>query len=210
MVAAYCIGDCGIQLGFQMIQSKENPRKVICPECGRSEGVEKVSTIYLAGIRVKRSSTSGQIDEDLASQVLEHLPGLTAQDLHSLSRDLAPPSSGKAGPIRPVHPDLVVLVFTGLIPIFITGIVNQQPAVLIPVLIILALAYGLYFYKRRVIIAKFIQAQEEQKEKQALVERGIQNWMKLYYCSREEGVFIPGRRELVSVNELLNYLYNKI
>lgn len=191
-----------------MTQVKEIPRQVICPQCGRSEGVEKVSTLYLAGI--KKAGASSQPGDDLASQVLARLPDLTPQDLHALSRELAPPSSGKAAPTRPVHPDLVVLVFSLVIPIFIIGILNQQRGALIPILILLALAYGLYFLKRKDILAKFARAQADQKEKQARIERGVKNWMKLYYCTQDESVFLPGKKELVPVEEMTNYLFEKV
>jgi len=194
--------------GAHLSAAKSTSRQVTCPQCGRSEGVEKVSTLYLAGI--KKAGASDQSGEDLASQVLARLPDLTPQGLHALSRELAPPSSGKAAPNRPVHPDLVVLVFSLVIPIFIIGILNQQRGVLIPVLVFLALAYGLYFLKRKDILAKFARAQAEQKEKQARIERGVKSWMKLYYCTLDEGVFLPGRNELVPVEEMLNYLFEKV
>ena len=188
--------------------AKTSAQQVICPQCGRSEGVEKVSTLYLAGI--KKAGASSQPGEDLASQVLARLPDLTPQDLHALSRELAPPSSGKAAPTRPVHPALEVLVFSLVIPIFIIGILNQQRAALIPVLVVLALAYGLYFYRRKDILAKFAKAQAEQKAKQARIEHGVKNWMKLYYCTQDEVVFFPGKKESVPVEEMLNYLFERV
>lgn len=187
--------------------AKNSIHQVTCPQCGRSEEIEKVSTLYLAGIQVKRSSTSDQPGEDLASQVLARLPNLTPQDLQALSRALAPPSSAKAALTRLVHPDLVVLVFSLVIPIFLVGILNQQRVALIPVLVVLALAYGLYFYKRKDILAKFAQTQSEQKAKQTRIERGVKTWMKLYYCTQDEGVFLPGKKELVPIEELTNYLF---
>lgn len=189
-----------------MSQAKPT-KQVVCPECGRSEGIEKVSTIYLAGI--KKGRASSQPGDDLAAQVLERLPGLSAQDLHTLSRGLAPPAEGKGIPTRPVHPDLVVMVFSLVMPIFIIGILNQQRGALIPILVVLALAYGLYFFKRKDIIAKFNRAQDEQKEKQKRIERGVQQWMKLYYCSQDEGVFLPGKKELIPVAEIIQYLLEK-
>ena len=76
-------------------------------------------------------------------------------DLQLLSRKLAPPSSGKGMPTRPVHPDMVVAVFSGIAPFFLYGIWTQQKAVFVPVLILLAGFYGLYFYKRKTVIVKF-------------------------------------------------------
>ncbi len=156
------------------------PDKIKCPTCGLTDLVEKVSTIYLVGAKEKK--------------------------LHALSRKLAPPSSGKGSPMRPVHPDTVVIVFSCVLPIFLIGIVNQQRLFLIPAILILAICYGLYFYKRRAIIAKFEQEKKAKQEEQKRIERGIATWMKLYYCGRDDSVFLPGKAEMIPADQMMGYL----
>jgi hypothetical protein len=169
-------------------------RSVACPVCGFTDQVEKVSTIYLSGIADKRSP-------EIAQSVT-----IPRQKLRSLSRVLAPPSSGKSAPVRAVHPDTVLIVFSCVLPFFLYGIWQQQPGMLIPVLLVLAGLYGLYFFKREAIIAKFEREQNSQRQSQERIERGIKTWMKLYYCDRDAGVFLPGKDELVSPEQMLAYL----
>ena len=77
---------------------------------------------------------------------------------------------------------------------------------LIPVLLVLAGLYGLYIFKRKSIIEKFERQKEGQRESQARIERGIKTWMKLYYCDRDQGVFLPGQDELVPPDQMMNFL----
>jgi len=170
------------------------PRHPICPTCGLSDQVEKVSTIYMAGIAGKRS-------QDIAGST-----SIPVQKLRTLSRLLAPPSSGKSTTFRPVHPDTVLIVFSCVLPIFLIGIMKQQPVMLLPTLFVLACLYGLYFFTRKSIIAKFERQQDDQQQTRVRVERAIKDWMKLYYCTRDEGVFLPGKAELVPPDQMTNYL----
>ena len=169
-------------------------RPITCPVCGLSDQVEKVSTIYLSGIADKRSPEIKQATK------------ISPQKLRSLSRLMAPPSSGKSSPVRPIHPDTVLIVFSCVLPFFLFGILKQQPIMLIPVLLVLAGLYGLYFFKRKAITAKFERGQNNQRQSQARIERGIQTWMKLYYCDRDEGIFLPGKDQLVPPEQMTSYL----
>jgi len=171
------------------MSAKSTPAPIICPACGQSDQVEKVSTIYLSGIADKRSPEIKRAS---------HIP---AHKLRLLSRAFAPPSSGKSSPVRPIHPDIVVIAFSCVAPIFLYGILKQQPAMIVPTLLVMAVLYGVFFYQRRAIIAKFEIQQENQKREQARVERGLQTWMKLYYCDRDEGVFLPGTDKLVALDQ---------
>ncbi len=174
--------------------NKPSSRSINCPVCGLSDQVEKVSTIYMSGIADKRSPEIGQATL------------IPRQKLRSLSRVLAPPSSGKSVPIRAVHPDTVLIVFSCVLPFFLFGILKQQPIMIIPALLVLACLYGLYFFMRNAVIAKFEREQDSQREAQARIERGIKTWMKLYYCDRDEGVFLPGKDELVPPEQMTSYL----
>jgi len=173
---------------------KPSSHHITCPVCGLSDQVEKVSTIYMSGIADKRSPEIGQATL------------IPRQKLRSLSKLLAPPSSGKSVPIRPVHPDTVVIVFSCVLPFFLIGILKQQSLMIIPVVLVLAGLYGLYFFKRKAVIAKFEGEQDKQHQEQVRIERAIKTWMRLYYCDRDEGVFLPGKDELVPPEQMTSYL----
>jgi hypothetical protein len=163
---------------IDMINSSAD--RVPCPACGQSDQVAKVSAIYLDGIKDK--------------------------NLYSLSRKLAPPSSGKAAPTRPVHPDVVVIVFSCIVPFFLYGILGQQSGFFIPAIFLLAGFYGFYFWKRKAIIARFKQQEATRQMEQDRTKRGIETWMKLYYCARDEGVFLEGKGELIPLERMREYL----
>ena len=178
---------------------------IVCPLCKQADRVEKVSTIYMTGIGIDRlPPTAGSQPERRASNL--ELKGIPASSLKALSRKLAPPSSRARVPTRPLHPDLVVLVFSLIAPVFLYGILTSQPGVLLPALAILAGFYGLYFLKRKQLIAKFERQQTARNAADERVKRGIERWMKLYYCIRDDGVFERGSGELVPVDQMAGYL----
>ena len=127
-------------------------------------------------------------------------------NLSVLSRKLAPPTSGKQTPIRPIHPDSVVLAFSLVAPIFIYGIFTSQAGMLLPVVALLAGFYALYFWQRRKLIARFKNEQAKQKTVEDRVKRMIAQWMKLYYCAQDDGVFEPGDGKLIPLEQMMGYL----
>jgi len=181
-------------------------KKITCPSCGKDEHVDKVSTIYLAGLGLNRRGFSdSHINEGgLSNPQLIEIP---AARLKALSRRLAPPSSRTQVPTRPVHPDLVVLALTLITPIFLSGIITSQAGMLLPVLAMLAGFYGFYFWKRKSMIAKFESQQRTRQEAEARIKRGIDRWMGLYYCAQDDGVFKPGEKELTPADLIAGYLF---
>lgn len=176
------------------------PGDIRCPQCGLSDQVEKVSTVYLVGIGLKRQPVEGEPD---SAAVKFKLIDLSPAELRALARRLKPPAATKRLPSRPLHPDLIVLTFSLVFPIFIYGILVSQPPSLPPILIFLAVVYGLYFWQRKAIITRFENRQATERAADERVRRGIERWMKLYYCAHDDGVFIPGDPELVPSEDLM-------
>jgi hypothetical protein len=180
--------------------------KILCPACSKSDQVFKVSSIYLAGVETRQPSFLKKKQEGQSSLAKEQVTGFSSQQLISLSRKLSPPSSGRKAPVRSIHPDWVVGAFSLIVPVFLVGIFNQQRNLFLPVLAILIGFYGFYFFKRKAVIARFEHRIAAEKEKQTRIERLIALWMKLYYCSCEDGVFLPGKDKLVPVDQVTWYL----
>lgn len=173
-----------------------------CPVCQRTDQVQKVSTIYLAGIERKQPSDQAS----LRSAIGWDIPPAS---LKALSHRLAPPSSNKQAPIRPIHPDLAVLAFSLAAPIFLYGILTSQAVLFFPVLVILAGFYGVYLWQRKKMIARFESRRLAQQKEVDKVKRGIENWMQLFYCARDDGVFESDQDALVPADQMLSYLKNK-
>lgn len=166
---------------------------VECPSCGQADHVEKVSTIYLTGIGLNRrvSGVEDSANRQEPPLIQPWLINLPPEALRVLSRRLAPPSSGKEPPFRPLHPDMVVLTFSLVAPIFLYGILSSQSGMLPLALAILIGFYVFYFWQRRAMIARY---ESQKKARQAVHQRvrlGIERWMTLYYCARDDIVFEP-------------------
>jgi hypothetical protein len=108
-----------------------------------------------------------------------------------------------------VHPDLVVLVFSLVLPVFLAGIRASQPAMLLPMLVVLGLGYGLYFWKRAAAIAKFERQRHAYEASGARVRRGLERWMQLYYCAADDVVFEAGRPTAASADLIAGYLFRE-
>ena len=176
--------------------------EIRCPHCGETDMVEKVSTVYLMGIGLSQQAAK---DEDQPAIPFK-LSGLPESELRSLARRLKPPASSRRMPTRPLHPDLYVLTFSLVIPIFLYGIYSSQRASLLPILVFLAGLYSLYFWKRKPIVARFARRQAELQTTQQHLEGAIGRWMKLYYCARDDGVFEPGKPELTPADQLHSFI----
>jgi hypothetical protein len=181
---------------------------VSCPQCGQADQVEKVSSLYVYGIEKKwgrrRSDPSqNRTPSSSRSAFLEEMP---EAELLTLSRRLAPPAAKKESGLQPIHPDLIVLAFSLVAPIFLYGILTSQSGGLVYVLPLLAAFYGFYFWKRRELITKFQAQQDARQAAKVQVKHGLQRWMSLYYCARDDGVFKPGAGELTPADQLAGFL----
>jgi hypothetical protein len=178
-------------------------KEIQCPLCNQVDQVEKVSTIYLVGIGLKRQPVNSDIE---AAPIKFKLIDLSEVELRALARRLKPPAATKRLPGRPLHPDLIVITFSLVFPIFIYGIIVSQPPSLLPVLIFLALVYGLYFWQRKAIVARFENRQAMERAADERVRQGIERWMKQYYCARDDGVFTPGDPDVIPADQLMSAL----
>lgn len=177
-------------------------KRIACPSCGQSDQVDKVSTIYLAGIGQDRLPAN-------AEPIRLQLQEITPDELRRLSRRLKPPASNRRAPTRPIHPDMMVVTFSLILPFFLYGIYQSQANILLPVLAVLAGFYALYLWKRRLIIARFERQVAAGKATDERIRRGIERWMKLYYCVRDDAVFEIGKSELVPADQMDWYLFKE-
>ena len=174
-------------------------KAISCPQCGQTSRVEKVSTIYLVGIGLKSQATNSDTSRPPEKFKLVDLP---EPELRNLARRLKPPASTRRLNSRPLHPDLIVITFSLVIPVFLFGIYNSQIATLAPVLVFLALMYGVYLWKRKAIILRFETRQSAQHAADERVRQGIEGWMKLYYCADDDIVFAPGSVEFLPSEQI--------
>jgi len=180
-----------------------------CPACRQADQVEKVSTIYVRGIEVKwRAGKTGPPNSDEASPKRSKLmDAMPANDLQALTRRLAPPAAKKEAPMRAIHPDMMVLGFSLVAPIFLYGMWTSQRPVLPVVIAILVCAYALYFWQRKAILARFQRNQASRQSAEERARRGVERWMSLYYCHRDDGVFPAHSGQLIPTDQMPGYLF---
>jgi hypothetical protein len=104
---------------------------------------------------------------------------------------------------------MVVVAFSLITPIFLYGIFNSQRVLLLPAVGVLLVFYGLYFWQRKKLIDRFEKEQAARQAAAGRIQRGIERWMRLYYCAREDGVFEPGSRQLTPVDQMMGYLFHE-
>jgi len=182
--------------------------EIICPACKLGDQIEKVSSIYIHSLELRRKNPKSSNDsrENISAPVSSQLSN---HQIKLLSQKLKPPSTPRQAFTRPVHPDVVVITFSMIIPFFLYGIFSSQKSFLTPSLVILASLYALYIWKRGQIIAKFQRDLDERTGAEMKAKRGIERWMKMYYCARDDGVFDLTRNELIPVDFLPGYLFEE-
>jgi len=180
-------------------------KSVTCPLCSQADQVEKVSTIYLIAIGLGRRPNPGtpQTEELVINPELKNLP---PTHLRELGRRFAPPAGRTQSLTRPIHPDLVVLALTLIAPVFLYGILTSQPSMLVPAIVLLAVFYGFYWWKRKDLIAKYDRQLATRKTGDERIRRGIRRWMALYYCLRDDVVFEPRTSETTPADQIAGYL----
>jgi len=126
--------------------------------------------------------------------------------LHALSRKMAPPASEKKAFSRPVNPDQAVFAFSLVVPLFLYGIITSQAGMLPLALGLLAVFYAVYFWQRVKLLARFDKEQVARRKADERVQRGIERWIKLYYCACDDWLFEPGSGVPVPLDQISGYL----
>jgi hypothetical protein len=101
---------------------------------------------------------------------------------------------------------MVVVVFTIIIPVFLWGIWDSQRPILLPVLIFVAVAYLLYFWRRKAIVSKFERQKARRQASEQRIRLAIENWLELFYCARDDIVFYPDSSEQIPAGEMIAHL----
>ncbi len=152
-----------------------------CPACGQNDQVAKVSRQYIL-----------------------------ARENKQRPEPFAPPSGGRAL-TRSIHPDMVVGALTLFAIFFFVKIYQQQPNMLVPSLAVLAAFYLGYFLLRKKILGRYQADRNKESAEQVSIEAATGEWMKLYYCARDKGVFDPSDPEpiLVPLDQMRLYALKK-
>jgi hypothetical protein len=173
-----------------------------CPRCGLSDHTYKLSEIYIEALDALKNGKIGPILPQVMNQGQVDARGiLKTQALRSVISSFGPPSGGQQL-TRPVNPNLVMMGFTLIAIFFLVQIFLSQRELFLPILILVLLFYSGFFIFRKRITGKYTQQMQENINLKRMYEAAIGQWMLMYYCARDEGVFAPNNNELIPLHAM--------
>ena len=186
-----------------------------CPVCMRNDQAEKVSAI----LRKQVSQTQGT---ETRQQVYKDRRGRTHRETvqvpiettqaSSFARQLAPPVAPKpyVGN-RGLTGLLVMAVFLLLVGACcsLSAHQNDSNGPLSIIAIVIALVFGgLWFVLWREYRAKRNESRVSFEKAGLEWKKATTRWEKLYYCGRDDVVFIPGERTSAPTGKMMEYIYS--
>jgi hypothetical protein len=173
-----------------------------CPLCHTQAAVFKVSQIYVAGIT--RAENRSPADRALLASIYGK-EELSAAMVQQVSQQFGPPS-GRRQVVRPVHPDLVVFLFSAVVVVFLLNTFLLARWVFWVILLLWLASLAGYWFTRGPVLCRFQGMETSVLGEQKSVERSIGAWMKLYYCLDDNCVFMPERMDSAPLSQLQRYI----
>jgi hypothetical protein len=180
---------------------------VECPLCGLSDKTFKVSAIYIEALEgFKKEGTPKILPQIMGDQSQMDAPGiLKVQALRSIINTFGPPSGGRQI-MRPINPGLVIAGFTLITIFFLVQIYTSQREMFIPILIVALVFYLGYVIFHKQIMGKYQKQIQDNIDIKRTYEAAIGQWMRLYYCAHDDGVFDPDENQLIPLQAMESYL----
>ena len=196
-------------------------QRVVCPKCKRSDNIQKVTAIVTQGTGVIEEHGGIDIDTEYGMDVIPLTYSSVARS--NLARKLAAPEKplqsksygciaalfiSRLG-IALVVSMILVALFLCSFP-FLAATYAQNNTLFIGILIAGFGIIGLVLFSSiRAGWRQLRSASEQRKFHDARVqawEVSYKRWQQLYYCFRDDGVFLPGQSSFVPVNQMSDYL----
>ncbi len=191
-----------------------------CPLCQRNDRSEKVSAILKSSTGQSEAVVQQQqAYRDNKGQTHIRTVNVPVKSVQTseLARRLTPPSRPTAQSKKGYSIILLVIailfIIIGIIG-FINSIGSKSSSAVVGVLFCGLLpsimAIGLFFLWRslqRKEKEKSIQQQSDINKGYQKWQQAISRWEKLYYCGRDDIIFIPGEKTSAAVADIHNYIY---
>jgi hypothetical protein len=185
-----------------------------CPKCGQIDMVQKVSALYGSGISV---GEYGGPSIGVATPVGSGRPSLVTGSTRLSGVSQTALSAKLAPPAKPTYKTPGGWLLTGFIVLLVVGIIGSSISVMVAgtaedrleAIIVEPVALGI------VIVLLWWRNREGSKRRRkfeqemAMWKEAIGKWNQLYYCARDDGVFIPGQNRFVSVDQMTALLYGE-
>ena len=199
--------------------------RIVCPKCGRADAIRKVSSIVLAGTTQSETFGYGAARIDGETHFIDTRGYATTST--GLANRLAPPprpakpwSLGCVGVLLfgRIGVTLGVLAFVSVVsfctlPLLYDSVYRESRAlILLPILVFVGAAVRLLWWIGRSVVREGRTVRNRQSSYPYEVEqweRAMDRWRELYYCSRDDGVFLPQRTNLVPATNMKALLFAK-
>lgn len=176
----------------------------VCPQCGRSDRIEKVYTLYQKGSEGGRlTGLAGRLAPKTG---IPGQPTIPPVELQELTRKLSPPTAMKNSKARLIHPDYAIGAFSVALPVFLIGILTSRAILLAPILFVVGGFYAFYFKRRPSLLSRFENKRLAHQENLRRSERAMGRWLSACYCSRDHVFFLAGRPTVLSLAQLAELL----
>jgi hypothetical protein len=197
--------------------------ELICPKCHQLDMVQKVSSVHDGGTSYGNfSGSSVGVGIAIASRnsvVVSGTQNLKGRSNTALSIRLSPPNK-PTPPDHSIHIVLgILLMAVSVIPalfgiISLLGLLAGSPDIILSTLLLDAILFALCIVPLGggiAIIYTVLRSENKTKlileEKINAWEKAVVKWNSLYYCARDDGVFLPGENIFIPTSELSTYLY---
>jgi len=153
----------------------------VCPRCGKLDAVQKVSSLFAQGVTTVEYSPPGAI-----------VGTSTASSMTLLAERLKPPKQPEGGKLT-----AGAFIFWSVVGGLIGALLFREEAG-----VTIGFVVGILF-------AGLLAARADEKRKRAYPawQKAIQKWNSLYYCGRDDGIFIPNEERFVPVEQIQAFLY---
>jgi phage FluMu protein Com len=213
--------------GAQFLLPSQLRKRLACPKCGEIDRVQRVTAAatYTSRLRAPHQPTLPNVPQP----VPETIPEWTGCARLAATASVVWGSLGLAGTVIQAaclcaglaaspeefgslaSEDQLSVIGVWLAP-FLVGCLVNGAFVAVPIWLSRRKSRE---HRRRLEIEKARLKQHldtekaKLKEEEARWERAMRRWERLYYCARDDGVFVPGETPLLPIDELQDYLYRE-
>lgn len=196
--------------------------KLVCPKCGRADAIRKVTSIVDEGTTYTDSNRLGMSIRGDDTQFYNGLGRSVsrtelASALESPRKPTQPFRRGWSGIFPNFHwncaGSILGVIILGAVcsfPLLQTTYRENPLLIFVPVVILLFSAIVLIrwaWISSRRETRTLLEAEAQYPLQVEAWKRALERWKQLYYCQRDDGVFIPAQTRLIHVNEMRAFLY---
>ena len=192
----------------------------VCPRCGRLDAVRKVTSIVSEGVSTGQYQSVAPVQWQGKTYYLPVQREVVSSTV--LAQRLMPPRiPEKWNPsiLLFVVPFIGGVVFFWIAKLVINGMLIPLVGIDTAVKVVQStdpvvggcIALSVFLFGCALTFVLFMPYVNSQTKKgellRSIAQRAMQKWMSLYYCSRDDGVFIPGQGRFVPIGQMQSFLY---